>query len=178
MWRQVFYAAVIVGVIGAGIAFGLRFTPEMRAVEVGVDAPDFGSIDVRTGDSTSFGVYQGDVVLVNIWATWCAPCKVEMPSMQALYDSYKDRGFRIAAVSVDVLGSDDVLAFADDLDLTFDILQDRAGHINRQYQVTGYPESFLVDRHGVIVKKVIGPTDWNSSANRSLVESLLDDERT
>jgi thiol-disulfide isomerase/thioredoxin len=113
------------------------------------------------------------VTLVNIWATWCVPCRAEMPSMEQLYTALAPRGFAIAAVSIDEGPAEDVRAFAQELGLTFDILHDRSTRIQQSYQTTGVPESFLLNREGVIVKRVIGAHDWNSAANRALVERLL-----
>jgi cytochrome c biogenesis protein CcmG, thiol:disulfide interchange protein DsbE len=96
-----------------------------------------------------------------------------MPSMQALYDSLAGRGFRIAAISIDEGSPEDVVAFAQKFGLTFDILHDRSGTVQRLYQTTGVPESFLLDRRGILVKRVIGAHDWSSPANRSTVERLL-----
>ena len=122
-------------------------------------------MDLATRDSVSLEDYRGSVTLVNIWATWCVPCREEMPSMQQLYDSLGTRGFRIAAISIDEGSSEDVAAFARQLGLSFDILHDRSGRIERLYQTTGVPESFLLDRRGVLVKRVIGAHDWSSPAN-------------
>jgi cytochrome c biogenesis protein CcmG/thiol:disulfide interchange protein DsbE len=110
---------------------------------------------------------------VNFWATWCVPCRVEMPAMERLYDSLAPRGFAIAAVSIDEGAPEDVVAFGRDLDLSFDLLQDRSTRIQQLYQTTGVPESFLLDRRGILVKRVIGAHDWASPANRSTVERLL-----
>lgn len=93
--------------------------------------------------------------------------------MQQLYDSLRDRGFRIAAVSIDRDGPDVVRDFARDLKLGFDILQDRSGGIQQAYQTTGVPESFLLDTTGVIMKRVIGAHDWSSAANQALVRRLM-----
>jgi cytochrome c biogenesis protein CcmG/thiol:disulfide interchange protein DsbE len=118
--------------------------------------------------------YRGSVALVNIWATWCVPCREEMPSMQRLFDSVGTRGFRIAAISIDEGSSEDVAAFARELNLGFDILHDRSGSVERLYQTTGVPESFLLDRRGKLVKRVIGAHDWSSPANIATVERLLE----
>jgi peroxiredoxin len=97
-----------------------------------------------------------------------------MPAMQELYDSLGPRGFKIAAISIDEGNPQDVITFAQELGLTFDILHDRDGMVQQQYQTTGVPESFLLDRQGVLVKRVIGAHDWGSPANRSTVARLLD----
>ncbi len=165
--------AVLVG-IGAGAGLLVWLGPDVETVAVGSRAPDYRVYDLGTGDSISLRQhYRGHVTLVNIWATWCGPCKDEMPSMQRLYDSLGPRGFRIAAVSVDEAGPETVRAFARELGLTFDILHDRKGAIQQVYQTTGVPESFLLDRDGVIMKRVIGAHNWASPVNLALVQRLL-----
>ncbi len=170
---------LVVGVVVAGLALGafavVRFGPQIELVEVGAHAPDYRAVDLRTGDSVSLRErYKGSVTLVNIWATWCVPCRVEMPSMERVYQALGPQGFRIAAVSIDEDTPDVVLDFAKELNLTFDILQDRSTLIQQTYQTTGVPESFLVDRNGVIMKREIGAHDWASPVNRALIQRLLD----
>lgn len=172
--KQWIVVLAVVGVLVAGAVAVTYFGPDVKGVEVAAAAPDFRAVDLATGDSVSLHErYAGHVTLVNIWATWCLPCRVEMPAMQQAYDSLASRGFKIAAVSIDEGAPNDVRAFARDLHLRFDILQDRSGRIQQTYQTTGVPESFLLDRNGVIVKRVIGAYDWNSPANRALIERLL-----
>ena len=165
---------------GGGLAVGAaalaRFGPEVERVEVGARAPDFDAIDLATGDSVSLRErYRGAVTLVNIWATWCVPCRVEMPAMEQVYQELAPRGFKIAAVSIDEGSPEDVRAFGQELSLSFDLLQDRSTAVQQIYQTTGVPESFLLNRGGVIVKRIIGAHDWNSPVNRALVERLLDE---
>ena len=93
--------------------------------------------------------------------------------MQKLYDALKDKGFRIAAVSIDEGSLKDVTAFTQSLSLTFDILHDKSGRIETIYQTTGYPESFLIDKNGIIVRKQIGEHPWGSPANQRIVAELL-----
>lgn len=171
--QWIFVIAVIVGLC-AGVAALVWFGPEVQPVAVGSKAPDYRTVNLATGDSIKLrSAYRGHVTLINIWATWCVPCRKEMPSMQSLYDSLAPYGFKIAAVSIDQEGPDVVRDFASDLKLTFDILQDRSNGIQQAYQTTGVPESFLLDTSGVIMKRVIGDHDWSSPANRALVRRLL-----
>lgn len=172
MSKQWTMVAIVLGGLALGAA-ALTWVAPSGGVEINREAPDFKVMDLATRDSVSLEDYRGSVTLVNIWATWCLPCRDEMPSMQALYDSLAGRGFRIAAVSIDEGSPEDVVAFAQKLGLTFDILHDRSGTIERLYQTTGVPESFLLDRRGILVKRVIGAHDWSSAANRSTVERLL-----
>jgi cytochrome c biogenesis protein CcmG, thiol:disulfide interchange protein DsbE len=176
--RQWVLVAVVVCGLAAGAAALTRLGGNVDRVEVGARAPDFQAIDLATGDSVSLRRrYRGAVTLVNIWATWCVPCRVEMPSMEKLYQSLAPRGFKIAAVSIDEGNPEDVQAFGRELELSFDLLQDRSTKVQQIYQTTGVPESFLLNRQGIIVKRVIGAHDWSSPVNRGLVERLLDEPR-
>jgi peroxiredoxin len=96
-----------------------------------------------------------------------------MPSMQEAYAKLRDRGFAVAAVSIDEGSVDDIRKFVREFGLTFDILHDRSGRIQQVYQTTGVPESFLVDRNGVIVKRLIGWHNWASEANLAQIDRLL-----
>src|SRR5262245_6920201 len=174
MSRQWLVVILIVGGLALGAAALVEVGSGMERVEVGSRMPDFVVSDPHTRDSVSLRErYKGSVTLVNIWATWCVPCRTEMPAMEQVYREYKDRGFRIAAVSGDEGADDEVNEFTANLGLTFDILHDKSGVIQKVYQTTGVPESFLVNTEGVIVRRVIGAHDWNSALNRSLIERLL-----
>ena len=176
MSKQWIFVGLVIAGIAAGATIMTRVGSEVAPVEVGATAPEFHAVDLATGDSVSLHErYRGKVTLVNIWATWCVPCRVEMPAMEHLYTALAPRGFAIAAVSVDEGPPEDVRKFGQELELSFDLLQDRTTRVQQLYQTTGVPESFLLDREGVIVKRVIGAQDWNSPANRALVERLLDE---
>lgn len=178
MSKQWILVAAIVGGLVAGAAVLAEFGPQVARVEIGARAPDFKAIDLATGDSVSLRQhYKGAVTLVNVWATWCEPCKVEMPAMERLYLRLAPQGFRIAAVSIDEGEPDDVRGFGEKLGLSFDLLQDRSTKVQRIYQTTGVPESFLLNREGIIVKRVIGAHDWDSAVNRGLIQRLIDEKR-
>jgi len=171
---------IVVGVVVAGLVVGAtalaKFGPEVDRVGVGAKTPNFRAIDLATGDSVSFREhYKGAVTLLNIWATWCLPCRVEMPSMERVYQELAPRGFKIAAVSIDEGSPEDVRAFGQELGLSFDLLQDRSTAVEQIFHTTGVPESFLINKDGIIVKRIIGPHDWSSPVNRALVERLLDE---
>jgi peroxiredoxin len=128
-----------------------------------------GSNVVRTLDD-----YRGKVVVLNIWGTFCLPCIEEMPSFERLHRQLRDTNLAIVAVSIDrAVGADSVFKFARGLGVTFDVLLDSAGVIERDYQVTGYPETFVIARDGTIRKKWIGAANWSSAANVALVRGLL-----
>lgn len=168
-----FVVAIVLG-LGAGAYALVKFGNRTRPVEVGQDAPQFSAVNLKTGDTVSLRrAYQGQVVLVNLWATWCVPCRNEMPAMERLYQEFGPKGFKIAAVSVDEGDTKDVLAFAAELGLTFDILHDGDGSVQKAFQTIMFPESFLIDRNGIIVKKVIGEHPWSSEASRQVIAQLM-----
>jgi thiol-disulfide isomerase/thioredoxin len=162
--KQWLWVGVIVLGLGLGAGALVAFGPEIEGIEVGRRAPDYTAVRLGTQDSVSLHqAGEGKVTLVNIWATWCIPCRAEMPAMEQLYKDLGPRGLRIIAVSIDDGDPRDVASFVQELGLTFDILHDKSGDIQRVYQTTGVPESLLLDRNGVIVKKVIGEHPWSST---------------
>ncbi len=172
--RQWLVVVLILTGLGIGVWVLTHVGHETARVEVGARAPDIRVADLASGDTVAIrDRYKGKVTLLNIWATWCVPCRQEMPAMQRAYARLKDEGFAIAAVSIDEGSPEDVLAFTREFGLTFDILQDRSGRISTLYQTTGVPESFLLDKQGVIIKRVIGAHDWSSPANVALIERQL-----
>lgn len=149
----------------------------------GARAPAF-EVSNLEGAPVALEDHRGEVVLVNIWATWCPPCRDEMPSMQRLYDELEGTDFEILAVSVDApigqVGVDgrvggDVAEFAEEMGLTFPILHDRTQQLQYVYQTTGLPESFLLDRNGVIIKRIAGGTAWDADQHKQLIRRLLDE---
>ena len=165
-----------------GVALAIKLRPQINPVEIGSRAPDFAATDLRANKPATIADYRGKVVLLNIWATWCPPCRAEMPSMERLHKKLAGTDFHIAAVSVDgdafyaqeQAGPKEIMAFASTLGLTFDILHDPSGEIRKAYDIFGVPESYLIDRDGVIVKKVIGAADWSAPVNENLIRRLLD----
>jgi cytochrome c biogenesis protein CcmG, thiol:disulfide interchange protein DsbE len=148
---------------------------ELFPVTVGSRAPDFtaSTLDARPRVKT-LADYEGQVVVLNIWATWCGPCRVEMPSIEALHRSLGPKGLKVVAVSVDDPGSEEAIRdFAKEYALTFEILHDPSGKIRTLYQTTGVPETFVIGRDGVIRRKVIAAADWNSPDNRRQLAGLL-----
>ncbi len=169
--------ALVAGIVMTAmfvLALAVRLRPQIDLLSLGDRAPAFRALEAATGKPVSLEDYRGKVLLVNVWATWCLPCRVEMPSLQRLHRRFEGTDFRIVAVSVD---KDDVTVvndFVQELGLTFDVLHDRAGAIERLYRTTGVPESFVIDRHGRIVKKVIGAAEWDSPVTETLITRLLD----
>ncbi len=165
--------AVILGMMGFALLAAVALSPDLRRVEIGSDAPDFEAVNVVTGDTVGIDAFKGEVVLLNIWATWCAPCEAEMPSMQRLFEELGPDGLRVVTVSIDTGDPDKVRGWIDERELTFTVLHDRTGDIEQLYQTTGVPESFIIDRDGVIVKKIIGATEWDHPTQAALFRRLL-----
>jgi peroxiredoxin len=140
----------------------LTATPAPAAV-VGIRAPDFTLKDLDGKDVTLSGL-AGQVVLINFWATWCGPCRIEMPALQRRYEAFKDQGLVVLAVNLDEPITE-VSAFANDFGLTFSVLLDPGASVNDLYRVKGYPSTFIVDREGIINQLRIG----------SMTERQLDD---
>ena len=181
--------AVVLGVVAA-LALGVwaatrALGDELFPVAVGSRAPDFraavvqATVPPRAGEPAAVRAladYQGQVVLVNIWATWCGPCREEIPSLQALYRDFAPRGFKIVAVSIDegAAAAPKVRDFMRGFGVTFDVLHDPEGAIQKIYQTTGVPENFVIGADGVVRKKAYAQ-NWNSPENRALIARLLDE---
>jgi peroxiredoxin len=178
--RQLTALAVVIGVLSlAAFALVRRAGDEMFLVGLGSKAPNFHAwtVDGPRHDK-SLDQYRGSVVLLNIWATWCRPCVVEMPAIERLYHDLGPQGLKVVAVSIDTEATDSaVRAFATQRGLTFDILRDSSRGVFWKYQATGVPETFVIGRDGVIRKKVIGASDWDSPGDRALVTQLLREPR-
>jgi len=174
--RQLYLGLVVVAIV-SGIAFSATkfLRRELFPIALGSEAPDFTAITVDSAPRPrSLSDYKGQVVMVNVWATWCLPCRVEMPSIEALHQAYGSKGFKVLAVSVDDPGHiATIRAFAQQYNLTFEILHDPDRKIVEQYDILGYPETLIIGRDGVIRKKLLSATDWNSPDNRALVERLV-----
>ncbi|MEP6591889.1 MAG: TlpA disulfide reductase family protein [Gemmatimonadota bacterium] len=169
---------LLVGMLALGLGLGAwaltRYAPPAEGPQLGQRAPDYRVLMLATGDTVGVrSHYAGHVTLVNIWATWCGPCRKEMPSMERLYHDYRDRGFRIAAVSVDEGDDSAVRAFGEELGLSFDLLHDRSGQIQQVYQTVGVPQSWLLDQDGRVVYVGIGGEPWDSPEHRARLDALL-----
>ena len=129
------------------------------APRIGKPLADFTLPDLQ-GRSVQLAALRGKVVFVNVWATWCPPCVEEMPTIQQLYERLHGQGLEILAVSLDNLGAQIVVPFMQSRRLSFPTLLDTKNLVQRLYRTTGVPESFVVDKRGILVDKVVGPRDW------------------
>lgn len=125
------------------------------------------------GEIHALAQWQGKVVMLNFWATWCAPCRDEMPGMERLWQRYGEDGLVVVAISVDEGMERRVAKFVEILRLTYPILLDPDYAVGDLYQVSGLPHSLLIDREGQLIAKVVGQREWDSAEAFALIESLL-----
>jgi peroxiredoxin len=135
-------------------------------------APDF-TLMTLEGRPARLREFRGKLVLLNFWATWCAPCLHEMPSMERLYQTFKQTDFVLLAVSMDHQGEGVARPFVDNLKLTFPILLDSTSEVGRQYSVRGLPTTYLIDPDGLLIGAVIGARDWYRTEAKALIAGLL-----
>ncbi|MGH7263253.1 MAG: TlpA disulfide reductase family protein [Candidatus Rokuibacteriota bacterium] len=139
-------------------------------------APAF-SVASPGGPSIRLTDYRGKVVFLNFWATWCPPCREEMPAMEQLYRRHKDRGLVVLAVSIDVDGAAAVTPFVAEQRFTYPIGLDPQMAVAQTYGVRGLPSSFFVDQQGRLVASAVGPREWDSKDADAFVDSLLKTKR-
>ncbi len=178
-------AGVIAVLAGGFWLAATQLGDELFPIKIGGKAPDFAAVTLPAADAAPAATvtkgiedYEGEVVLLNIWATWCGPCRIEMPSMERLQKRLGPKGLRIVAVSVDDPGMEArIRAFNEELGLTFELLYDAPGAIRQVYQTTGVPETFIIGRDGRIRRRIIGADDWSSEKNVAFLERLLAEPR-
>lgn len=134
-------------------------------------APDFSVRDIQ-GNEVRLEDFKGKVIFLNFWATWCEPCKKELPSMQRLYESLDRDKFEILAVSIDRGNEDRVREFVNKYNLTFPVLIDPDQKIRKRYFVMGLPTSYLIDTHGTLQGFVSGAREWDSEDSKQVMLSL------
>ncbi|MBA2485591.1 MAG: TlpA family protein disulfide reductase [Nitrospira sp.] len=140
---------------------------------VGKVAPDFQLPDLND-KQLRLSDYRGKVVFLNFWATWCKPCREEMPSMEVLYKNFEKDGLVILAISIDrVTTTKEIPPFVKGLNLTFPVLIDSWGQTDKRYKLMGVPETYIIDQQGILRDKVIGPRDWTRLDNLKVLTQLL-----
>ncbi|MBX3324605.1 MAG: TlpA disulfide reductase family protein [Nitrospira sp.] len=149
-----------------------RSAVERGVVQVGDEAPNFTLQDLA-GNVISLSQLRGKVVLLNFWATWCGPCRVEMPAMEQLYRTLPRGQFEILAVSTDAQGAAVTRPFQKRMGFTFPILHDSEYRVGLAYGARTIPITFMVDRQGVVRQKIFGARDWDSPEARDLIHALM-----
>ncbi len=168
-WVASLTAASVIVVLGFLLLNGRQV-----AITQGGQAPRFAarSIDSLAQERT-LDDYAGEPLFLNVWATWCDPCREEMPSIERMYRDYRRRGLRVVAISIDDAGQLPLVhEFVQEHGLTFEILHDANAQMMPQYQMLGVPQTFLISRRGQIVATRF-VADWSAPTSRALVDSLL-----
>ena len=145
----------------------------IQAIKGGRKAPNFRLEDLR-GKKVELKHFRGKLVLLNFWATWCGPCKEEMPSMEALYNQFKEKDFVFLAISVDYGGVKSVNEFIEKQRYTFPVLIDPKCETLDLFGIKGIPTTLLIDKKGLMVGKTIGPKDWKKPEVISILNLLLE----
>jgi cytochrome c biogenesis protein CcmG/thiol:disulfide interchange protein DsbE len=173
--RRALVGAAVVAAIAVAWSSRGDFTP----ADSGRLAPAYSGVTLD-GETFDIEALRGSVVVLNIWATWCRPCVKEMPALQRLWVRNRDDGLVVVGVSVDnpaILMGDvgsAVRTFVRDHELTFPIVLDSESRIEAGYPYAGLPMTFVIDREGRIVERVIGPRAWDEAPMESRLRSLLE----
>ncbi|GIW43140.1 MAG: thioredoxin [Candidatus Binatia bacterium] len=167
MKRAVIPLAIGLGLVLAVVAL-LQTQQRERA---GFAAPSF-RLPTLDGRTVRLEEFRGKILFLNFWATWCPPCREEMPAMQRVYERFRQRPFAMLAVSEDT-SAEPVREFVNALGLSFSIALDPNGQLPEKYGVTGYPETFIIDPSGIVLRHVVGPLEWDHPDVIRYFEELL-----
>ena len=147
-----------------------RFAP----IQAGEAAPDYMAVGLD-GDTVRLTDLRGEVLVLNVWATWCHPCREEMPALQALHETYRDRGLRVVGVSIDGRSSSGLIpGFLEEVGVTFPILVDPQERVVRSFTTIGVPETFLIGRDGTFLHRQVGPFDPLAPEYRARIDAALE----
>jgi peroxiredoxin len=169
----------VLGITLAPPALGAALVPDLlKGLDLagyppGEKPPDF-SGKTPEGQTVSLARLRGRVVLLNFWATWCLPCKEEMPAFEQLHRDLAAQGLTVLGINVREEASE-IREYAKQLSLTFPLVLDPNGKIQTLYGVIGLPTTFLIGRDGMAVARAIGPRDWGGSQSRALIQALLEE---
>lgn len=165
--RFIFYAAFAAGLSLVPLGVGVQ------AEEESVPAGNF-TLKSLQGEEVSLDQYKGKYLLINFWATWCGPCKIEMPSLEALYQRFKEEKFDVLAISNDMFGQTVVEPYVKANKLSFTVLLDGQLQVSYQFGVVGLPTTFLIDPQGNIMGSRQGAENWTEPETLLYFEQLLD----
>ena len=144
-----------------------------RSIAVGKTVPEYRAVSVD-GDSVSLAAQRGKVVLFNVWATWCHPCRDEIPELLVLYEKYKPRGLELVGVSIDANGSEEAIrSFMKDFRMTYPVWRDPDERVSTEFLVVGVPATFLIDRNGTLRWRKTGPIQPGDSSLTAAIEQAL-----
>jgi peroxiredoxin len=146
---------------------------ETTVVDIGAPVPAYTSMSLA-GDSVALADQRGKVVLLNVWATWCHPCREEIPELRTLHDRYRSRGLELIGVSVDAQGNEDgIREFMKEFQMAYPIWLDPDERVSTQFLVIGVPATFLIDRSGILRWRKTGPIQPGDTSLTIAIERAL-----
>lgn len=152
-----------------------KLVPNLEPMKDQAPTPDF-TLHTPEGKKLSLKDFRGKIVFLNFWASWCVPCREEMPAMERLYQEFKNREFVVLAVNVKDKRKD-ALAFIKELKLTYPVVFDPEGQIGLLYGAWGLPTTYLIGPQGEGLARAWGPAEWYSPGARGLIKALLDEKK-
>jgi cytochrome c biogenesis protein CcmG/thiol:disulfide interchange protein DsbE len=166
---------IVLLLIGAAFVITVYKGGAKKEIAVGLPAPDFLVTDIVNGQRISSAELKGKVLFVNFWASWCEPCKEEMPSLESLYrEVMSQKDFRMVTILYRDSPSN-ALGYMKVNGYTFPVYTDMRESSSKDFGVTGVPETYIVDKKGILRRRVIGGADWNSPDEKGLINSLLNE---
>jgi peroxiredoxin len=173
--KKIAFLAVLVILIAVFIAGYLVMDRKTgnKIITSGDRAPEF-SLQKSDTESVTLADLRGKVVMVHFWATWCPPCVEELPTLDKLYNSTLGKDFEMLAVNVDEGGAGMVASFIQKNGLNLPVLFDPGGEVAKRYGTYKLPETYILDRMGVVRYKAIGPRDWTKPANIQALRNIID----
>jgi thiol-disulfide isomerase/thioredoxin len=166
--RYLHILLLTIAIAAAACTGGETFKPPAE----GEYAPDF-TLNDLAGKPTTLSELKGSVVLLNFWATWCPPCREEIPSMAALNRIMSGKPFRMLTVSIDQGGREAAIDYFNRSGTSLPTLLDSEGKVGKKYGITGVPQTFVIDKNGVIIKKIIGPLNWSGPEALRLLNDAM-----
>ena len=167
--------AIVLSVVGVVLSNPVQASDAAMALIPASErkpAPSFTLANLQ-GEPVTLLEYKGRVVLLNFWATWCLPCRQEMPGMQSVWQTYQAQGLTVLAVSIDTVAPERIAKFVKKLQLSFPILLDAEDQASSLYRVSGLPASFLLDRDGRVASVITGSREWSNAESLTVIEQLL-----
>lgn len=159
----------------SGGKLNYKVVPNLEPMKDNSATPDFTLVD-PAGKKTALKEFRGKLVMLNFWASWCVPCREEMPAMERLYEQYKSKGFTIVAVNVKD-NRKDAMAFLKELKITYPVMLDPDGEVGLLYGAWGLPTTYIIGPKGEGLARIWGPASWDGPGAKQLIQDLLDGKR-